>query len=110
MIRFEVSGRPVPKKRPRVTSKGSYTPKETVVYERSIAWAAKAAMGPRAPTEKQCFVRMAFYGSSGDIDNLGKSCLDGMNGVVYKDDRQVTRIEASKESGDPKTVVEVFEL
>lgn len=110
MIRFEVSGRPVPKKRPRVTSKGAYTPKETVAYERSIAWAAKAAMGPRVPTEKKCFVRMAFYGSSGDIDNLEKSCLDGMNGVVYKDDRQVMRVEAEKTDGAPKTIVEVFEL
>jgi hypothetical protein len=38
-------------------------------------------------------VTIACYFKPGpvpDIDNLAKSCLDGMNGVVWDDDRQVT--------------------
>ena len=108
VIRFEVAGKPVPKKRPRVTSRGTYTPKETVSYERSIAWAAKAAVGCMAPTDKQCSVSLSFYETKADIDNLIKSALDGMNGVIFIDDRQVHHVEASRLTGEPKTVVEVI--
>lgn len=109
-IRFELAGLPVPKKRPRVTARGTYTPKQTVDYERSIAWSAKAAMGHRTPTENKCSVKLVFQGSKADLDNLAKSAIDGMNGIVYKDDRQVVRIDAEKTGGEPKTIVEVIEL
>ena len=31
-----------------------------------------------------------------DVDNLLKSVLDGLNGIVYNDDSQIVRIEADK--------------
>ncbi len=31
-----------------------------------------------------------------DIDKLARSCLDALQGVVYRDDVQVTRLEARK--------------
>ena len=33
---------------------------------------------------------------SGDLDNYAKSILDGMNGVVWGDDRQVVMLAAQK--------------
>ena len=50
-----------------------------------------------------------------DIDNLAKFVLDGLNGLVYSDDRQVVKLVASKlldMEGDcgGRTVVEVAEF
>ena len=32
----------------------------------------------------------------GDIDNLSKSILDGLNGIAFEDDSQVAELHASK--------------
>lgn len=43
-----------------------------------------------------------------DLDNLLKKALDYMNGIVFKDDAQVYRIEAEKRySSSPKTIIEI---
>lgn len=34
-----------------------------------------------------------------DIDKLTRACLDALTGTLYRDDKQVTRIEASKHYG-----------
>ena len=34
-----------------------------------------------------------------DLDNVVKICLDGMNGIVFKDDSQITSIYATKVYG-----------
>lgn len=40
-----------------------------------------------------------------DIDNLLKLLLDAMNGVVFLDDSQVTRVSVEKAFGDPGALV-----
>ena len=35
-----------------------------------------------------------------DLDNLIKICLDGMNGIIFKDDSQITSIHATKVYGE----------
>ena len=43
-----------------------------------------------------------------DLDNVVKICLDGMNGIVFKDDSQITSIHATKVYGEvPKVEVMV---
>lgn len=44
-----------------------------------------------------------------DLDNLLKAVLDGCQGTLYIDDRQVTHLEGWKayDSADPRTEVEV---
>ena len=43
-----------------------------------------------------------------DLDNLSKSVLDGMNQVVYHDDRQITRLHLSKQvSSKPGITVRI---
>ena len=32
----------------------------------------------------------------GDIDNYAKSVLDALNGVAYKDDKQIVRLDLEK--------------
>lgn len=89
-----VPGRPVPKARPRVTRRGTYTPAKTKAYELAVglSWDGPCFEGDVAvelrfdlPNYKRV-----------DIDNLIKSVLDGLNGRAYKDDGQVVRVIANK--------------
>lgn len=60
-------------------------------------------------------VRLTFYRQNAqrcDLDNLVKSCTDGMNGVCYRDDSQIVRIEAEKaiDRTHPRAVVEIHPM
>ena len=117
---FSVYGNPVPKKRPRVTRFGAYTPKESLAYEGEVAHMAKAAMGSTDPLETPIaayiYINYAvppsfskkrreacLNGSErpmgqnlGDIDNVAKQILDACNGIVYLDDKQVVSLHCTK--------------
>lgn len=119
---FHVEGTPVPKKRPRFSTQGgvvrSYTDKGTRNYEDHVNLTARAAMGSSPPIETAVgvylYIRLPIPKSrskkrteaalSGlekptvkpDIDNLAKSLLDGMNGVVFKDDSQIVSLHVTK--------------
>jgi len=122
MINFTVYGEPQGKARPRFRKVGNfvqtYTPQKTKSYEDEIKMFAKAAMGATEPLETPVEVFLYIRNSvpasyskkrteaclSGqekpinktDIDNIAKAFLDGMNGIVYKDDRQVVELHAKK--------------
>lgn len=107
MIEFTVEGRPVGKQRPRLTSYNGetfvYTPKKTEDYEQLIALMAlraRNAVQIFAPLADKVRVSMKWFsgpkGKQPDIDNVIKSVLDGMNGVIYIDDRQVSAIDCTK--------------
>lgn len=113
---FTIPGRPIGKRRPRVTLRGRraivYTPKESREYEERVAWEAKAAgvtilQGPVS-------VRIVAYIAGrrrADADNLAKSILDGLNGVAYEDDSQVVTLEVEVRRGRPERAeVEVREV
>lgn len=101
MIKIVVPGRPVPKQRPRlgvqlrgrrIVQAHVYTPRETRRYEalvRECAWAAGAQ-----PLDGDVVLEIDawFYGRRPDLDNTAKSVMDGLKGVAYKDDRQVSRL------------------
>jgi hypothetical protein len=49
--------------------------------------------------------------SKPDVDNLAKSALDGMSGVVYIDDGQVVYLTISKYYSDtPMMMIDVFPI
>jgi len=90
-IRIVVPGRPVPKQRPRFTRTGHiYTPQETKDYEDFVGWKAKEVI--KEPLEGDIALYIRVYVNRNvfaDIDNIAKAIMDGLNGVAYKDDRQV---------------------
>lgn len=46
-----------------------------------------------------------------DVDNLIKSCLDGLNGIVWKDDALITDIHARKRYSDnPRIEITIKKL
>lgn len=110
MIEFEVVGKIQPKQRPRFKRCGgfiqTYTPQATLDYQRVVADAYIDKYGemkltgalimeidaffnvPKSYSKKK---RRELYGRpnvahNGDIDNVAKSILDGLNGVAYDDD------------------------
>ena len=102
---FFVAGKPVAKARPRVGKHGTYTPANTREWEELVAWSAKAKMGATEPMQERLRVHLVFFGASkiSDLDNLAKSVLDAMNGLVYKDDSQIDRLVIERSGIDPLT-------
>jgi crossover junction endodeoxyribonuclease RusA len=96
-----VAGQPVAWQ--RAGSKGShrYTPPRLRDHERLIA--DHVALTWRRPPLR-CPVRLTLYffmhgRTSADVDNLAKTVLDALNGVLYEDDRQVERLVVNRVQG-----------
>ena len=125
-IMFTVYGHPVAKGRPRFSTRGkfpvAYTPEKTKTYEAEVGMMAKAAMGASQALEGalEAFIYVTFpvppsyskkrteaclndtekHTKKPDLDNVVKICLDGMNGIVFKDDSQITSIHSTKVYGE----------
>ena len=125
-IMFTIYGHPVPKGRPRFSTRGkfpvAFTPEKTKTYETEVGMMAKAAMGASEPLEGalEAFIYVTFpvpasyskkrteaclsdtekHTKKPDLDNVVKICLDGMNGIVFKDDSQITSIHSTKVYGE----------
>lgn len=138
-VRFWVPGTPQGKGRARVSVRGgharAYTPARTRVYESAIADAARAAgldlapagvplavtidcyfAIPRSWTRRRAQDALSHGGwvmSRPDADNVSKSVLDALLGIVYADDAQVSLLVASKrycEDANPGVHVHVARL
>ena len=125
-IMFTIYGHPVPKGRPRFSTRGkfpvAFTPEKTKTYETEVGMMAKAAMGvsevldgaleafiyvtfpvPASYSKKRteaCLSDVEKHTKKPDLDNVVKICLDGMNGIVFKDDSQITSIHSTKVYGE----------
>ena len=116
MIQFRIEGRPVPKGRPRFGAGGSVrTPEKTKDAEVLIAQMASLAWR-RKPSAAEFGLECAFVLPTRhkvDVDNLVKTIMDGLNGVVWVDDDQVIELKAkkhyTKEHGG-YTVVSIYEI
>ena len=120
-LTFHIHTIPVPKGRPKFSKIGgfvrTYTPKKTQDFETEVREAAKQAM-TREPLETPLAVYLYFRlpipqsyskkrttacltGSEKptkkpDLDNLAKSVLDALNGVIYLDDSQIVSLHMTK--------------
>lgn len=137
MIEFTIIGSPVPKGRPRASHKDGvfrvHTAKKTRNYEVSVAQIAAIKMSGRKPVEGVVSVSLYAYmpipvskpkkwkeaalrgdilpNTRPDIDNLAKSVLDAINGIVFKDDNQIADLSIKKFYSDrPRMKVVVHEL
>ena len=106
------------KGRPRFARGHAYTPKETREKERLVGdcyrlasykeygQVVKAPAGVPVtveitlykplPKSRPLRVLFEFFTVKPDIDNAAKGVLDGLNGVAYVDDAQVTKLVAVK--------------
>lgn len=111
---FTVQGRPVGKGRPRVTTRGTYTPERTREREELIRQYYTLLRGryfsgqvrvsitarfkpPKSLSrKKQAELIGKGYDRKPDADNIAKLALDALNGVAYKDDNAVVELLVRK--------------
>lgn len=107
-LAFTVPGPPVPKGRPRtVRHRGAvrtFTPTRTKRYERHVAicaWkAAPAGCGWRTDGRYAATLRVFGARANDDMDNVAKAVLDGCEGVLWKNDRQVELLTVERCAAD----------
>lgn len=110
-ILIQVPGPPVPKGRPRVTRRGTFTPKRTAEYESRVRDAMEMAVKAYDwPTDREYRVRIAIYRErrQGDAINFAVSVQDAGNGICWDDDRQIQHVEVMRFDGEePRTLVDI---
>jgi Holliday junction resolvase RusA-like endonuclease len=135
-IYFVVPGQPHGKGRPRASSRGGfvrlYTDLNTRTYEELIARQARVAMGATEVLQTPTAVRIhAYYympiswskkkrkqamegeivPGKPDLDNISKSILDAIQGIVINDDKNVIKLTVEKRFAlQPRVEVHVYEV
>jgi len=101
-IKIIIPGRPVPKERPRLTVDGRkkyiYTPRETSKFEKQVALAALAAANGRILLGDLSICIKLYFANKryGDLDNYAKSILDGLQGTLFENDKQVSKLHIER--------------
>lgn len=116
---FEIHEKAVGKERPRYSTitHRMYTPIKTSTFEEKVKNAFLAKYNIQTePTEKplEAIIKVKFmppeslsknkknallftpYDKKPDCDNLAKAILDSLNGLAYKDDKQITYLSIEK--------------
>lgn len=118
VVCFESFIKPIGKARPRLSLSGhAYTPKQTVLAENRLSLDCRRAMNyENRPTERPVRVviqasflipqslslakQAALFGCAvtkkPDADNICKLVLDALNGIAYRDDKQVFSVSIAK--------------
>jgi len=128
MIEFTVYGKIQPKQRPRFMRRGNfiqtYTPEPTLKYQKLVADSYIEKYGdtklegalimeinaffnvPKSYSKKKRAELMGKPNTlhNGDIDNVAKSILDGLNGVAYEDDTIIYDLHIKKFYSDEERV------
>jgi|10_taG_2_1085330.scaffolds.fasta_scaffold01823_8 crossover junction endodeoxyribonuclease RusA len=108
MSRIIIPGKPVPKGRPRFTKTGrTYTPKATELFERRVSTVAALQADEIYSGSVELKIWISFpllVGGTerkrvGDLDNYAKSIADGLNGILYEDDRQIQSLTVQRTYG-----------
>lgn len=128
MVEFFIPGLPVPKGRPKLSTRGgfvrAYTPAKTRSYEQQVAIYGKLAI--KTPLKGPLRVELTFtlpipsstpkrvnlvgqpHIKKPDLTNLVKAVEDGLNGIAYLDDSQICELTARKVYGTEPGVLISF--
>lgn len=123
VVVLDVHEKAVSKERPRTSAKGVvYTPAKTRKFEKMIASSSKVTnpvtyplklsvtiweAPPKtwAPEKRQLALEGLIVPTRGDLDNQVKAITDGLNGVAYLDDAQITRLDAQRQYGKQNRIL-----
>lgn len=114
-----ISGEPVPAARPRFGNGRAYQPKRNAEYRQRVQAAARAAMKGSPPMTGAIEANVKLFRrfkptarNYGDFDNHAKALFDGMNQIVFEDDRQIVRclVEKFQDKVNPRTEVTIRKL
>lgn len=117
VFEYFIKSEPVPKGRPRAYKNQLVTPKKTRLYENTVRMESKIAMLKNSlvepfslkyniqvqlifclsiPKSRKDLSHGDWMNKKPDLDNLIKSILDGMQDVVFEDDKQIVAIDSRK--------------
>jgi crossover junction endodeoxyribonuclease RusA len=104
-----------PKERHRKGAGGRmYTPEKTVAAEAAIGFAFKGVARGHVPDDSTRWkLRIAVAGANraADVDNLAKTVMDGLQGVLYVNDKQVDELHIRRLPGrEKRTTVAVYRI
>ncbi len=116
--RFKFDIAPIPKGRPRFSTRGgfarTYTPEKTASFEKTVALMAARQLAGRPKLQGPLVAVIVFEFKKPkktklphprpDIDNLQKSFLDSLNEIVFDDDSQVWEVHATKTWADQDSI------
>ena len=128
MLSFVVPGPPVPKARPRTVQNNgktvTYTPEPVTRYENWIRLCAREVLDRNGGTMLHGPLRLevTFYlrrpasrpkkyrypDRRPDVENLVKSVMDALTGLLWVDDAQVVTLNAQKRYGEPRAEITVY--
>ncbi|WP_425607463.1 RusA family crossover junction endodeoxyribonuclease [Rhodococcus pyridinivorans] len=116
-VKFVIPGDPATKRRHRAAVRNgkihTYSDPKMIAAQRNVSNHYLQERGIGRPGTKGFGVEMHFYVGTKqrrDVDNYVKLVLDGLTGLAWVDDSQVTEISAKvhHRSGNPRTEVHVY--
>lgn len=117
-LKILVLTEPIPEARPRFGNGRAYQPARSREYRSAIRAAAVEAMIGREPLKGEVTARITLFRrfkptarNFGDADNHAKAVLDGLSGICFDDDAQVTKlvVEKFRDSENPRVEIELSE-
>jgi Holliday junction resolvase RusA-like endonuclease len=114
-VSFFVNGNPIPKQSYRAVNGGhGYTSPHVKAWANDVAKVANIHMMGKEMFTGKINVELQFFlpdKRRKDWDNLAKNVMDAMNGIVYKDDSQVTMatVEKAYDKNEPGVYVLITE-
>ncbi len=112
LIEFRILGSPVPKQGFLVGKYRGYAKPRAKAWQETVAWTARIVWHDK-PLGTPLSVDLEFYVQRdvADLDNLCKAVLDGLQGIIFKNDRQVKELHLTKAvSKIPCVLVKIKEL
>ena len=111
IVQFRVLGDPLPKQSFRATRGGGFTDPRIKAWQNTVSWEARRVMAGRQPLEGRLAAELTFFRrtlGAVDLDNLSKAALDGMQGIVFLDDKQIYQLRAMKLHRAPEPMLKAI--
>ena len=113
-IKFSVTTEPVPFKRTLSNGKRRFNDPRYSEFKLYIGAHAKVAMAGRVPFDGAIRISVDVFTKyeptslkAGDVDNHLKAAMDALNGICYRDDRQIVDATVNIWQGEPHVTIEL---
>lgn len=113
-IKFVVPTEPVPFKRALSNGKRRFNDPRYSDYKYFVGLHARVAMQGQAPFDGAIRINVTVSTKyqptslkAGDVDNHLKAAMDALNGICYRDDRQIVEGHVYLSKGDPHVTIEL---
>ena len=113
-IKFSVKTEPVPFKRTLSNGKRRFNDPRYSEFKDYLGAHAKVAMDGRVPFDNAIRLHVDVFTKyeptslkAGDVDNHLKAAMDALNGICYRDDRQIVDATVNIYQGDPHVTIEL---